>query len=340
MFGLGAGLGLDLGTANVRVYVRGRGVALCEPSVAALDRESREIVAVGAAAREMLGRTPEHLVADRPLRHGVIADFTVCQGMVRRLLDKVCGSRRLLKPVVVVSNPQGATSVERRAVLEAALAAGAKRAYALEAPMAAAIGAGLPVGLPCGTMVLDIGAGATDMAVISLGGIVVGETLRLGGDQMDQVIARHLKRAHNLLVGERSAEEIKIGIGSAYPLQPEAKMAVRGRDLMTGLPQTVTVSSEEIREALSEPIAAIVARVRALLEQVPPELASDIAHQGITLTGGGALLRGMDRLLAAQIRVPVQAPDDPMSCVVVGAGKYLDLMREFPAARAQPAVRA
>jgi len=340
VLGLGAGLGLDLGTANVRVFLRGQGVALCEPSVAALDGETREIVAVGAAAREMLGRTPDHLIANRPLRHGVIADFTICQAMVRRLLDKVYGSRRLLKPLVVVSCPQGATSVERRAVLEAALAAGAKKAYALEAPMAAAIGADLPVGMACGHMVVDIGAGATDMAVISLGGIVVGETLRTGGDDVDQAVARHLKRAHNLMVGERTAEEIKTGIGSAYTLQPEVKMAVRGRDLMTGLPQTVTITSEELREALAEPILAIGARIRALLERVPPELASDIAHQGITLTGGGALLRGMDRALETQIRLPVHVPDEPLLCVVQGAGRYLDRMREFPAIHPQPAARA
>jgi rod shape-determining protein MreB len=338
VFGL-TGLGIDLGTSNILVYARGRGIVLREPSVVALAKDTGEVLAVGEEARQMLGRTPGNIVASRPLQDGVIANFTVTQKMLRYLLEKLAGKRRLMKPVVVICIPCGATSVERRAVLEAALAAGAKKAIPLEEPMAAAIGAGLPVAGAVGSMVVDIGGGTTDIAVLSLGGIVISESLRLGGDKMDEVIIRHLKKAYNLAIGERTAEEIKIHIGSVYPLQQEVQMEVRGRDLVGGLPKTVMVSSTEIREALAEPVLTIVERTKGVLEQTPPELAADIIERGITLTGGGALLRGLDRLLAMHTEVPVHVADDPLSCVAVGTGKYLDAMRHLPRGRAVQELR-
>jgi len=336
---LTSGLGIDLGTSNILVYARGRGIVLREPSVVALAKDTGEVLAVGEEARQMLGRTPSNIIASRPLQDGVIANFTVTHKMLRYLMDKLLGKRRLVKPVVVVCMPCGATGVERRAVLEAALAAGAKKAIPLEEPMAAAIGAGLPVAGASGCMVVDIGGGTTDIAVLSLGGIVISESLRLGGDKMDEVIIRHLKRACNLAIGERTAEEIKIAIGSAYPMQSEIKYEVRGRDLVGGLPKTVQVSSAEVREALAEPVLSIIERTKAVLEQTPPELAADIIERGITLTGGGALLRGIDRLMALHTEVPVQIAQDPMSCVAVGTGKYLDAMRHLPRGRAWQELR-
>jgi len=334
MLGLTGGLGIDLGTSNILVYARGRGIVLREPSVVALANDTGEVLAVGEEARQMLGRTPGNITANRPLQDGVIANFTVTHKMLRYLIDKIAGHRRWVRPVVVISMPCGATSVERRAVLEAALAAGAKKAVPLEEPMAAAIGAGLPVGSACGSMVVDVGGGTTDIAVISLGGVVISESLRQGGDKMDEVIARHLKRAYSLAIGERTAEEIKIAAGSAFPLPSEITMEVRGRDLVGGLPKTVKISSAEVREALAEPVLSIIERTKAVLEQTPPELAADIIERGVTLTGGGALLRGLDRLMAMHLEVPVTVADDPLSCVAVGTGKYLDAMRHLPRGRA------
>lgn len=322
--GFGADLGIDLGTSNILVYERGRGIVLNEPSVVAMERGTNRMLEVGQAAREMLGKTPGNIIASRPLRDGVIADYTVTAQMLRFILDRVFGKRRLFKPSMVISVPSGVTSVERRAVIEAAEDAGGKRAYPIEEPMAAAIGAGLPIESPGGNMVIDIGGGTTDMAVISLGGLVINESVRVAGNRMDQAIVRHIRRVHNLMIGEITAEEIKIEIGSAFHLDPELEMHVPGRDMVTGLPRTMVVQSTEIREAVMEPIQTLVERVRLMLEQTPPELSADIIERGITLSGGGALLRGFDTLLSIETGVPVRVADDPMTCVVRGAGKALD----------------
>lgn len=329
MFGIGTSVGVDLGTSNTLVYVKGRGIMVREPSVVAVSEG--EIVAIGEEAREMLGRTPGTISAVRPVQDGVIANFTITQKMLRYLLTRVCGRRRFLKPHVCICVPSGATAVEKRAVVEAALAAGAKRAMPVEEPMAAAIGAGLEVTSATGNLIVDIGGGTTDIAVISLGGIVLSESVRLGGVEMDAMIVRQIKRSYNVLVGERTAEDMKIRIGSAYPLPNETTMTAKGRDIVTGLPKTVEISSEEVRDALAEPVATLVERVRGVLERTPPELAADILEQGITLTGGGALLQGLDRLIESQTDVPVRLAEDPLSCVAVGTGLYLDLARSLPA---------
>jgi len=322
MFGLD--LGIDLGTSTCLVYVKGRGIVLCEPSVVAISRETSEVLAVGEEARMMLGRTPGNIVAVRPMRDGVIADYTITKAMLRHFIHRACGRRRIFKPQVVVCVPSGATSVERRAVVEAALEAGARRAFPIEEPMAAAIGAGLPIAGPQGNMVVDIGGGTTDIAVISLGGIVISDSVRVGGIRMDEAIMHYIRREHNLLIGERTAEEVKIRIGSAYPMEPEMQMEVKGRDLVTGLPRTVVVTSEEVRRALQEPVRAIVEKVKDVLERTPPELAADIVDRGIVLTGGGALLRGMDKLLQEETGIPVHVAEDPISCVAIGAGRALE----------------
>lgn len=325
MLGLGERLGIDLGTANIVVYARGRGVVLREPSVVAIDKATRRVLSVGEDAREMLGRTPGTIVAIRPLRDGVIADYSVTRDMLAFLIRKACGNRaRLFKPLVVVCIPSGATSVEQRAALDAARAAGARDAYPIEEPMAAAIGAGLPIANPGGNMVVDIGGGTTDIAVISLGGIVVSDSLRVGGNQLDEAIIRHIRRVYNLDIGERTAENIKIEIGSACKTNGEEEMEVRGRDIVSGLPQTVTVSSIEVRDALFENVSQIVAAVKTILEKTPPELAADIIERGITLTGGGALLGGIDLILQMETQIPVHVADDPMSSVAIGTGKVLE----------------
>jgi len=324
MFGLARDIGVDLGTANVLVYERRKGIVLREPSVVAISRTSQKLLAVGEEARQMLGRTPGNIVAIQPIRNGVIADYSVTQKMLRHFIQKVCGRRPLFKPYAVVCVPSGVTSVERRAVLDAAVEAGARRAYHIEEPMAAAIGAGLPITGPEGNLVIDIGGGTTDIAVISLGGIVRSESLRLAGSKMDEAIARHIKREYNLMVGERTAEDIKIRVGSAVALETELEMEVKGRDMVAGLPKTVTVTSQEIREALAESVSAILERVKSVLEQTPPELAADIVGRGITLTGGGALLREFDALLSRATGIPVRIAEDPLSCVALGVGKALE----------------
>lgn len=324
MLRLARDLGIDLGTANVLVYARRRGIVLREPSVVAISRGSNKLFAVGEEARQMIGRTPGNIVAIQPMREGVIADYTVTQKMLEHFIHKVCGNRRFFKPRVVVCVPSGVTSVERRAVLDAARAAGAKEAYAIEEPMAAAIGAGLPITGPEGNMVIDMGGGTTDVAVISLGGIVVSDSLRVAGNKLDEAIVRHIKREYSLMIGDRTAEEIKIKIGSAYKLETEMVLEVRGRDMIAGLPKTVIVSSEEVREAMAEPITQILERVKAVLEQTPPELAADIVSRGIWLTGGGALLREFNTLLALETGIPVHVAEDPLSCVAIGTGKALD----------------
>jgi rod shape-determining protein MreB len=325
MFGLVDDLGIDLGTANIVVYARGRGIVLREPSVVAIDKATKKTLAVGEEARLMLGRTPGNIVAERPMRDGVIAHYSVTRDMLACLIQRICGRRsRLFRPLVVVSIPAKATGVERRAALDATVAAGARKAFSIEEPMAAAIGAGLPIAMAGGNMVVDIGGGTTDIAVISLGGIVTSEALRLGGNKLDEAIARHIRRVYSLAIGERTSEDIKITIGSAYPLDQEVTMDVRGRDLVTGLPKTVTVSSAEVREALTEPIAQIVERTKNVLERTPPELAADIIERGITLTGGVALLVGLDRLLELETGIPVHIADDPMTSVAIGTGQALE----------------
>lgn len=320
-------IGIDLGTANVLVYVHGKGIIMREPSVVAMDVNTRKVRAVGEKAREMLGRTPVNIVAVRPMTEGVIADYTTTQRMLEHILHKVCGVKRLFKPRVLLAVPSGVTSVEQRAVKQAALAAGAGEALTIEEPMAAAIGAGLPISSPGGNMVVDIGGGTTDIAVLSLDGIVLSRSLRIGGMKLDDVIIRHIRQAYNLLIGDRTAEEIKIAIGSAVAQREETAMEVRGRDLLSGLPQTVTVTSQEIRECMAEPISQIVSRVKNVLEKTPPELASDIIERGIVLTGGTALLRGLDILIAETANVPTRVADDPLSCVALGTGMALEQRR-------------
>ena len=327
MFSLVPELGVDLGTANILVYMRGKGIVLREPSVVAINKHSKKILAVGEEARLMIGRTPGDIVAIRPMSDGVIADYTTTQKMLEYLFAKVVGRKRLFKPRVLVCVPSQVTSVERRAVVQAAREAGASEAHTIEEPMAAAIGAGLPISTPGGNMVVDIGGGTTDIAVISLDGIVTSESLRVAGNRIDEVIVRHVKSVYSLMIGDRTAEEIKVKIGSAYPLEQELTLLVRGRDLVAGLPKTVEVSSSEIREALAEPVTAIVEKVKRVLEQTPPELAADIIERGIVLTGGGALLRGFDKLLTAATGIPVYVAEDPLSCVAIGTGRALEEYR-------------
>ncbi len=317
-------IGIDLGTATVLVYVRGRGIVLQEPSVVALHNSDNSIVAVGKEALAMLGRTPGSITVIRPMRDGVIADFVITEAMLRYFLRKVRGRFNILAPEVMVCVPAGVTSVERRAVHDAAIQAGARVAYLIEEPLAAAIGAKIPIHLPAGNMVVDIGGGTTEAAVISLNGIVVSASVRVAGNKMDEAIASYIKRKYNLMIGERMAEEVKIQIGSALPLDEELTMEVRGRDQVGGLPRTITVRSSEIREALSEPLQAIVAVTRQVLEQTPPELASDVIDRGIVLTGGGALLRGLDRLLTMETGVPCYVAENPIACVAIGAGLALE----------------
>lgn len=314
-------IGIDLGTATVLVYVKGKGIVLKEPSVVAIDKNTNRIMAVGEQAREMLGRTPASIVAIRPMKDGVIADYEVTEAMLKYFINRACGRRRFFRPVVVVCVPTEVTSVEKRAVLEATVSAGAKKAYLIEEPMAAAIGAGLPVEEPGGNMIVDIGGGTTDVAVISLGGIVVGETIRVAGNKMDEAITRYIRKNYNLMIGERTAENIKIKIGTAYPEENPISMETRGRDLINGLPKTISLTSEEIREALEEPLGILIEAVKGVLEKTPPELAADIIDRGILLTGGGALLRGMDQLIYKATGMSVRVAEDPVSCVAIGAGK-------------------
>lgn len=324
-FNFGTDIGIDLGTASILVYVKGRSIVLNEPSVVAIDRDTGHIFAVGEEARRMLGRTPGNIVAVRPLREGVIADYDTTEKMLRYFINKACGKTWLFKPRVMVCIPSGVTGVEERAVRQAAIQAGARMSYLIEEPLAAALGAGLDISQASGNMVIDIGGGTTDIAVLSLGGIVCSKSLRVGGDKFDEAIVRFTRREHNLLIGERSAEELKINIGTAYPqgLQENLVMEVRGRDLVTGLPKTITMSSKESYEALAEPVDAVVSAVKEVLEQTPPELSADIIDKGIVMTGGGALLNGMDVLLAKETGLPVYVADDPISCVANGTGRAL-----------------
>ncbi|MER3399391.1 MAG: rod shape-determining protein [Chloroflexota bacterium] len=318
-------IGIDLGTVNVLVYVKGKGVVINEPSVVAVSIHDNRILAVGNEAKQMLGRTPATIQVIRPLRDGVIADYLVTEAMLRYFIGKVTGGLRLFKPEVMVCVPAGVTSVEYRAVRDAAEQAGARRpAYVIPEPLAAAIGAGIPVGEPTGNMVVDIGGGTTDAAVISLYGIVVARSVRVGGNHLDEAIATYIKRRYGLVIGERTAEEIKIKIGSALPSEEQLAMEVRGRDQVTGMPQTIRITSNEVAQAIVEPLQQIVTTVKAVLEATPPELASDVVDRGIVLTGGGSLLRNIDRLITLETGVPCYVADDPLSCVAVGAGLALE----------------
>ena len=320
-------LAIDLGTANTCVYVKGKGIVLREPSVVAVKRDNRgnnKVLAVGSEAKQMLGRTPGNIVAIRPMKDGVIADFEVTEAMLRHFISKVHNSRRLVRPRIVICVPTGITQVEKRAVRESAQSAGAREVFLIEEPMAAAIGADLPITEPTSNMVVDIGGGTTEVAVISLAGIVYSKSVRIGGDKMDEAILQHVKRKYNMLIGESSAEDIKMTIGSAYPLEPELVMDVKGRDLVSGIPQNIVITSEEVRKAISEPVDSIVQAVRIALEQTPPELAADIVDRGIVLTGGGALLKGLDSLLREETSLPITVVEDPLSTVALGSGKVLD----------------
>lgn len=321
-------MGIDLGTANTLVYVKGKGIVLKEPSVVAIQRDTGAVLAVGDEAKQMIGRTPGNIIAIRPMKDGVIADFDVTQRMLKYFINKVHRKTILVHPRIVICVPSGVTEVERRAVVDATMQAGAREAYLTEEPMAAAIGAGLPVQEPTGNMIVDIGGGTTEVAIISLGGIVTSRSIRVGGDEMDAAIVQHIKRTYNLAIGERTAEEVKVQIGSAYPLEIEETMEVRGRDLLTGLPKTITITSTEIQEALREPVSSILEAVKVTLEKTPPELAADIMDRGIVMAGGGALLRGMDRLLNHETGMPVHITDDPILCVALGAGKVLDSVED------------
>jgi rod shape-determining protein MreB and related proteins len=319
----GRDMAVDLGTANTLVYVRGRGIVLSEPSVVAVDARTGEVHAVGVEAKRMLGRTPGTIRAIRPLKDGVIADFDVTEEMLRHFIQRV-HQNRFAHPRVVVCVPSGVTGVEKRAVEEACLSAGARQAYLIEEPMAAAIGAGLPVGEPTGSMVLDVGGGTSEVAVISLGGIVVSESIRIGGDEQDEAIVNYCKHEHKLLIGQQTAEEVKLEIGSASPLPEEVTTEIRGRDMVTGLPKTIMLSSLEVRSALQEPINQIVAAVKDTLDRTPPELAGDIMDRGITLAGGGALLQGMEHRLREECQMPAQLTESPLTCVAVGSGRSLE----------------
>ena len=316
-------MAVDLGTANTLVYVRGRGIVLSEPSVVAIDTRTGEVHAVGVEAKRMLGRTPGSISAIRPLKDGVIADFDVTEQMLRHFIQKV-HQHRFAHPRVVVCVPSGVTGVERRAVEEATLSAGARQAYLIEEPMAAAIGAGLPIAEPAGNMIVDIGGGTSEVAVISLGGIVVSQSLRVGGDEMDDAIINHVKKEYKLLIGQQTAEEIKLEIGSAHPLREEIQAEVRGRDLLTGLPKTVILSSDEVRHALDEPLGQIIDAIKQTLDKTPPELAADIIDRGLMLAGGGSLLGGLDERLRQETHMPVHVAESPLTCVAVGSGRSLE----------------
>ncbi len=317
-------MGIDLGTANTLVQVKGKGIVMREPSVVAIRSDTKQVLAVGEEAKRMIGRTPGNIVAIRPMKDGVIADFDVTQEMLRYFIKKATSKLLPFHPRVVVCVPSGVTEVEKRAVDEATRSAGAKEAYLIEEPMAAAIGAGLPVQEPTGSMVVDIGGGTSEVAIISLGGIVTSRSIRIGGNKMDEAIIYHIKKEYNLMIGERTAEEIKITIGSAYPREQEEFMDIRGRDLINGLPKTLKINSTEVLEALREPIAGIIEAIKLTLEKTPPELASDVMDKGIMLTGGGALLDGMEQLVREETGMPVSIADNPLDCVVIGAGRVIE----------------
>lgn len=327
MFGMTRDIGIDLGTANTLIYVKGKGIVLREPSVVAIKNDStREVLEVGEGAKEMIGRTPGNIVAIRPLKDGVIADYDVTRQMLERFIKKVVSSGAFVRPRIVVCFPSGVTQVDKRAIEEATYKAGARKVVLMEEPKAAAIGAGLPISEPTGSMVVDIGGGTTEVAVISLGGIVTSKSLRIAGDELDQAIIVYIKKEYNLMIGERTAEAIKLEIGSAYEEEEETSMEIKGRDLITGLPKIITVTSKEIREAIKEPVTSIIDAIKTTLEKTPPELAADIMDKGIMLTGGGAMLHGLDKLINRETHMPVHIAEAPLDCVAIGTGKSLDHM--------------
>lgn len=331
-------MGIDLGTATTLVYIKNQGIVLCEPSVVAIQAGTSRVIAVGEEAKRMLGRTPGSIIAIRPMRNGVIADFEITEAMLRYFIKKVHNSRRLVRPRMVIAIPSGITEVEKRAVKDSALHAGAREVYMIEEPVAAAIGVGLPIQEPYGNMIIDIGGGTTEMAVISLAGIVFAKSIRVAGDEMDEAIINYLKKTYNLMVGERTAEDIKIKIGSAYPLDEEMTLEVRGRDLVSGLPKMITISSEEVRESFAEPIAQIVESVRITLERTPPELSADLIERGLMLAGGGSLLRGLDKLISEETGLPVHVAEDPLTAVVLGTGKVLSEIKYLKKILVRPKV--
>jgi len=322
-------IAIDLGTANTLVYVKGNGIVLNEPSVVAVDQKTKKVYAVGAEAKAMLGKTPDHIVAIRPLKDGVIADFEITEVMLREFIRKAQKKRFFIRPRIVIAVPSGITEVERRAVTDSAQNAGAREVYLISEPVASAIGVGLPVDKPSGNMVIDIGGGTTEIAVIALNGIVTDMSIRVAGDEMDEAIVIHIKKAYNLLIGDQTAEHVKMVIGSATKLKKEDEMEIKGRDLVSGIPKTLKISSAEVREALKEPISQIVAAVRQALEQTPPELAADIVDRGIVMTGGGSLLRGLDVLLKEETNLPINVVEDPLTCVVLGCGKVLSNLHQY-----------
>lgn len=325
IFGKSRDIGIDLGTANTLVYIKGKGIVLREPSVVAMNKNTGKVLAVGNEAKKMIGRTPGNIVAIRPMKDGVIADFDITEKMLRHFIEKVGAKNSFKSPRIVVCFPSGVTEVEKRAIEEATKSAGAREVGLLEEPMAAAIGAGLPVGEPTGSMVVDIGGGTTEVAIISLGGIVTSMSLRVAGDELDQSIIAYIKKQYNLMIGERTAENIKIELGSAYETEDEREpMQIRGRDLISGLPKVVEINEKEVREALKEPVYLIIDSIKTTLEKTPPELAADIMDKGIMLTGGGALLKGLDKLITHETHMPVNIAEIPLDCVAVGAGKSLD----------------
>lgn len=327
--GFASEVGIDLGTANVLVYIKGKGIVLNEPSVVAINNDTDEILAVGEEARQMLGRTPANIVAVRPLRDGVISDYDITERMLKYFIRKTCGSGRFFKPKIMVCVPSGVTEVEKRAVREAATQAGGKDVYLMEEPVAAAIGAGIDISRPDGVMVIDIGGGTTDIAVISLGGIVASTSVKIAGDKFDEAIIKYMRKAHKLYIGERTAEELKLTIGTAYPRDEAVTKECRGRDLVTGLPKSVDVTSDEMMDALEEPLYAITEAVHNVLERTPPELAADISNSGIIITGGGALLFGIDKRIEERTGIKVIIAEDPKSCVAVGTGKALDELEKL-----------
>ena len=323
---IGSDIGIDLGTASILVYIKGKGVVLKEPSVVAFDRDTNKIKAIGEEARLMLGRTPGNIVAVRPLRQGVISDYTVTEKMIKYFIQKALGKKSFRKPRISVCVPSGVTEVEKKAVEDATYQAGAREVEIIEEPIAAAIGAGIDISRPCGNMIVDIGGGTSDIAVISLGGSVVSTSVKIAGDDFDEALVRYMRKKHNLLIGDRTAEDIKIQVGSAYTRAEESSIEVRGRNLVTGLPKTVTVTSEETREALREATAQIVEAVHSVLERTPPELAADISDRGIVLTGGGSMLQGLEQLIEEKTGITTMTADDPMTAVAIGTGQYIEYL--------------
>ncbi|WP_333860056.1 rod shape-determining protein [Clostridium sp.] len=332
-FGMSRDMGIDLGTANTLIYVKGKGIVLREPSVVAINKDVKKVMAIGNEAKDMIGRTPGNIVAIRPLKDGVIADFDITHTMLRKFIEKVSPKSAFTSPRIFVCFPSGVTEVEKRAIEEATKHAGARDVLLMEEPMAAAIGAGLPVHEPTGSMIVDIGGGTTEVAVVSLGGIVTSKSLRIAGDELDQAIINYIKKEYNLMIGERTAENVKIQLGSAYDMGEENSMEIRGRDLISGLPKVINITESEVRDALREPIVSIIDSIKTTLEKTPPELASDIMDKGIMLAGGGAMLKGLDQLINIETHMPVHIAESPLDCVALGTGKALDTIDKIVASR-------